>query len=489
VTDASAQEDDTTTSTTPAGPEGSTTTTTVPFDPSNFSNGEASASADTVTLNIKQGNANIGFTFGRSMATYADITGSSEARALDLGVFPVLFGVEQCDGSAPVLNPATFPPLTRANSSEAGSDASRRAEAFMPGMGTDPAGPSAGFQDATAAPGPSSRAITDSADADLFLVALSGGHTEVTTTLEDQVREAHAVVTADQLKVFGGLFTFDHPRWEAVARSGRVTTSEGRFTFTGATVLGLPRSPEDAMADLAEFKKGLEQLLSPLGVELQLPTIEVADGRVRVTPMSFKIVDPPWGAEVIAPFLANLQPLRESLVQQALDEDCKNETSILLLDVILGVVAGSGSVEIMAGGVEARTDDTVFPAPLPPASPPQTLAAQGTAPRPGSPAYDEYTPGSYSPGYAGTSPRSSSGTSFADLGLDELDEGVDTEVAAAETTRDDELAALPSAATSSFEDSDAGRAAVAVGLLALLGALGLVFGERLMSRRTSRRIP
>ena len=43
------------------------------------------------------------------------------------------------------------------------------------------------------------------------------------------------MVSADQLKVFGGLFTFQNPRWEAVARSGRVTTAEGRFSFTGAT--------------------------------------------------------------------------------------------------------------------------------------------------------------------------------------------------------------------------------------------------------------
>lgn len=360
----------------------------------------------------------------------------------------------------------------------------------MPGMGLDPAGPFAGYQDATAAPGPSSRAVTDSADADMFLVALTGGHTEVTTQLVDKVREAHAVVTADQLKVFGGLFTFDQPRWEAIARSGRYSTSEGRFTFTGATVLGLPRNADDAMADLTEFKRGLEQLLAPLGVQLDLPTIEVSDGRVRVTPMAFRIVDPPWGAQAIAPFLSNIQPLRESLVRQALDEDCKNETPILLLDVILGVIAGSGSVEIMAGGVEARTDDTVFPAPLPPAAPPQTLAARAVAAVPPSEGYDEYTPGDYSPGSAGTSNRSTGfGVAYDDLDLDGTDGAVDPEVAAATESRDDEFAAMPSAATSSFEDSDAGRAAVAVGLLALLGALGLTFGERLNSRRSSRRIP
>jgi len=481
----------TTTTTTTAAPVAATTTTTtttVPFDPNDFSNGEAHAAADTFVLNIKQANANIGITFGRALSTYVDATGSSEARALDLGVLPTLMGVEQCDGSAPVLNPATFPPLTRADSTDAGSQESRRAEAFMPGTGTDPAGPSAGFQDATASTQPASRAVTETPPTDLFVVALSGARTEVTTQLTDMVREAHAVVTADELKVFGGLFTFENPRWEAVARSGRVTTAEGRFTFSRATVLGIPRSAADAMADLEGFSQGLEQLLAPLGVALDLPAIEVTEGRVRVTPMAFRIVDPPFGAEVIAPFLADLQPLRESLIRQALDEDCKNETAILLLDVILGVASGSGSIEITAGGVDVRTDDTEFPAPLPPAAP--LALPPPPAPPPtvaGVAEYDEYTPGSYTPGTAGSSGRRSG--SLAPLPLPESGiEALPVEEVATEE-RAERFAALPSAAGSRFEDTDAGAVAVLVGLAALIGAFGLTVGERALSRRSRRRIP
>jgi hypothetical protein len=472
-------------------PESTTTTsttTTLPYDPNNFPNGEARASADTFELNVKQGNANIGMTYGRSLSNYMDITGSSEARALDLGVLPVLFGVEQCDGSAPVLNPATFPVVTRADSSEAGADASRRAEAFMPGTGTSDHGPSAGFQDATARPGPWAHATTESADADVFLVALRGGRTEVTTSLEDHVRTAHAVTTATELSVFGGLFTFENPKWEAIARSGRVSVAEGRFTFSSAKVLGIPRTPEDAMADLAGFKAGLEQLLAPLGVQFELPTVEVTGNRVIVRPMAFRIVDPPWGAQVIAPFLADLKPLRDSLIQQALDEDCKNETTVLLLDVILGVVSGSGSVEIEAGGVDVSTADTDFPSPQPMAPPaPPTTSAPLAAATTGTAEYDEYTAGTYTPGTAGTRGFTPSGE-LTDLGVDDTFE-VPVEVADATDTREESLAVLPSAAGSRFEDSGAGSAAVAVGLIGLLGALGLTFGERFLSRRSSRRIP
>src|SRR5690606_13717330 len=107
--------------------------------------------------------------------------------------------------------------------------------------------------------------------------------------------------------VFGGLFTFTNPRWEAIARSGDDDTNEGSFTFDAATVLGVERTQREALADFREFEWGLEQLLAPFGVELDWPEVEVADGRVTVTPMAFRVVDPPFGTQVLAPFFGTIQ--------------------------------------------------------------------------------------------------------------------------------------------------------------------------------------
>jgi len=62
-------------------------------------------------------------------------------------------------------------------------------------------------------------------------------------------------------------------------------------------------------------------------------------------------------------------------------------------------------------------------------------------------------------------------------------------LAAAPKTNDDELAALPSAASNRFEDSSSGAAAIAVGVAAVLCAIALSFGDRLLGRTTRRRIP
>lgn len=431
-----------------------------------FVNGEAEASADTFTLNIIQGNANIGFTYGRSIAGYRDRTASAEGRALDLGVLPTLFAVEQCDGSTPPMNPATLPPVTRVDSTEANAGRSRRVEVFVPGTDGGPHGPRAGFQDAMASPLPASRALTESVDTDVVLLALDGGRTEVTSRLEGRVRQAHAVVTADELRVFGGLFTFTEPRWEALARSGDVEEARGSFTFESATVLGVPRSHEEALRDFGEFERGLEQLLRPFGVQLDLPTVEVEDGKVEVTPMAFRVVDPPFGKQVLAPFFGSIQPYREAAARQAVAEDCKVALSITLLDVVLGVLAGSGSVEVLAGGAQAFTADTDFSAP-----PLEPLPVLDALPPPPMPAPPELPP----------PPPPVAPVEVAPATTTPPDDGA--EVAAATATRP-VRAAVP---TSRFEDGEAGAAAVAVGLGGLVGALALAGGDRLLGRRRARR--
>lgn len=448
-----------------------------------FRNGEADASAQTFSVNVTQGNANIGFTYGQSLANYRDTTGTADAKALDLGVLPTLFGVEQCDGSAPILNPATFPPQTRVDSTDPAAPTPRPAQAHQPGLGTRPAGPLAGEQDATATKLPSSRSTTRSEHADMYVLAVDGGSTEVTTKLEGGVREAHAVSTATQMRVFGGLFTFFNPRWEATARSGAVTTAEGSFTFERATVLGAPRSAEQAMADLEGFRRGLEQLLAPLGVQLQLPAVQVDGGHVTVTPMGFVLADMPWGAQVIAPFLGDIQPLKESLTHQLLDEDCKNESSLLVLDVVLGILGGSGSVQLHAGGVEVSTADTDFSAPPLPELPVDTTTDAPTEVAGDTLGFDALP---------------LDDLAFDDLALDDLAlDSFDTTVSDLPSTQTDtdtdgpaevRTAAVDAVRAPTFEDTDAGAAAL-VGALALIAAIGLSLGERVRARRTSRRIP
>lgn len=472
-----------------------------PYDPNNFNNGEAMASGQAFRFNITQGNANVGYSYGSVLAFYRDATGKADARALDLGVIPTLFGVEQCDGSPPILNPKTFPPLTLADSTEAGSEIPVPADAFMPSFKDHSAGPKVGTQIATATPLPSSKAETVSENADLFFLALKGAKSEATTSLKDHVREARSVVSATELRIMSDLFIFKDPRWEAVARSGRVNEVTGSFTFRKAYVLGQPRTQTEALRDLDGFKKGLEDLLKPLGAKLELPTVVVTDNKVEVTPMSFKLVDPPFGADLIKPFLNNIGPALKDFRDKELERDCKNETNLMTADLLLGILSGSGTIEIHTGGADAWTDDTDFTVPAAEFTPQPESTIEGTPAVEAVAAvpaeeyeYDlesEYIPGTEGyDGYDDYDDYDDYADDTEDYG-DQVDEEVLSDELVDDTPVDDgsENDRAQFAGRDELAESKGGTAAVAVGLAGLLGAIGLTFGEHIKERRTRRRIP
>jgi hypothetical protein len=258
--------------------------------------------------------------------------------------------------------------------------------------------------------------------------------------------------------------------------------AQGTFTFQSATVLGIPRSAVDVLADLTGFKQGIEQLLAPFGVTFELPRLEVLEDGVRVTPMAFRVVDPPFGTDVLVPFLGQIDPLVQALRQQAVEADCKNQTVLTVVDVLLGVLGGSGSLEILAGGVQATTHDVDYTVP---AFEEPVVAAETLPPDTVPPAVEPLPftdPGTFEP-FTDTGSELSLDTGVEDL-------AVPGDVAVTETTADGEreVVALPSAA-SRFEDGTAGAAGVAVGTIALLGALALSAGDRVVAARRRRSIP
>lgn len=426
--------------------------------PDDFVLGSAEAKADTLSLGVGAGGATIGLTWGRGLAKYQEATGIAEGRALDFGLLKSLLSMT-CDDSPPALDPATLPEAARVDSREPGAATSRRNQARMPGA--EEPGAVAGLQDARATSQPWAWAGTETVDTNLFLVGLKGGRSEVRTEVVDGTRRATAVVTGTELSVLGGVITLRDPRWEAEATSGAETTSEGHFTFSGATVLGVERSASAAEGDFERFSADIAKATAGLGVHLDYPAVEVEGKRVRVTPMRFALTDPPAGAMYVAPVLEAIQPLRESFVKLFLEQDCNNATVVTVLDIVLSLLGGVGSVDFAVGGVDVSTDDTVYANPfggggfgaLPAAGSVSTTAQRkATAAASASP-----------PGPA-TTGDSAADAVEAEPQLDEV-------------------------ANRRFLDGSTGGAALVVGAAALGGAVALAAGDYLVMRRGRRRIP
>ena len=453
-----------------------------------FVRGGASAQADTLGLNIITGGATIGLTLGRSLARYRDRNASSEGRALDLGAMSVLFGdLSKCDEKTVILPKESLPPITAADSSDPESPNPRRTEAFFPGLHGVPSVLPAGFQDATATTQPASRATTETVYQDISFFSLTGARTETTAQLSGELREARAIVTADELTLMNGMFRFVKPKWEAVSTSGSSETQLGSFTFESAYVWGILRTRDQMLADVANFGTGLSTVLGGLGVRIDLPQVVVEGRRVRVTPMAFRITDPPLGAAALTPFFNNIQPWYDQMAANLLAADCNNAVPLQLAEVVLQVLKGSGSITIPVGGVEVTTDDRYF-------APIQFVPTDGGAPDevvepvptlPDIPSAVRSTPSSSRsvPSYVPPPDTAPPPEVEAEVvvpveeptGADEVAAGIDVPMP-------------PAAISSRFEDGKKGGTATVVGICALLAVLGLAGADRWAMRRNQRRI-
>lgn len=449
--------------------------------------GEGLAAADTIGVSLKSGGLAIGVNLGRSVASFTEGQATSRADALDLGALPQLYGeTSACPGETPVLGKAVLPPKTIADSQDAGSEASRRVEAFMPDFAGNLTRASAGFQDAIATGQPSATALTDTPSQDAAIFQLVDPHTKVTASRVNGLREASAVMWADKLTIMGGLIVLREPRWEAVARSGTFKGNQGSFTFSGATVLGVNRTFDQATGDVKSFAKGLHDMLSNLGLYLDYPTVTEIEGGVKVSPMQFRITNMPLGITSLGPFIAQLQPLREKLVED-LSKECTNRAGLQLLDLVLQLLSGSGNVLIPVGGVEASTKPTVFPAAVIPTdgsagtTPPETFVA----PAPAAPV--EVDDSDTARTFTSTSPDLGESTTLPEETIPEVTEAPPTTVkkAVAKKKATNEVAA-PVVAKSSKPTSKS--TTVALGVMALVGALGLMVGDQVVMRRSRRRI-
>ncbi|MEI2699519.1 MAG: hypothetical protein V9E94_14725, partial [Microthrixaceae bacterium] len=154
---------------------------------------------------------------------------------------------------------------------------------------------------------------------------------------------------------------------------------------------------------------------------------------------------------------------------------------LTVVDIILGALGGSGAIEALAGGVDVSTHDVDYSIPPIPPLPEPVAAPVETVPEV---PMDDTTLGSEMSTF-------DSGTSL-DSSMETMDLSTPlgtAEIAAPTPKVAGEQATLPAASLNRFEDGSAGTAGVAVGVLALLGALALSMGDRLVGRRSKRTIP
>jgi hypothetical protein len=330
-------------------------------------------------------------------------------------------------------------------------------------------------------------AATETPTQDLGVFAVYNGRTEVSSEQVGRERRARAVSRADAISFLGGMVVIFNPRWEATAVSGSREQLTGTFDLDGGTLFGMFRNREQAHADVRWVAESIAFLFSSLGAQLRLPEVQVDGDEVRVTPMTFQLVDIPLGRLGIGPLVQLFRQTIDDYYLQLRESGCDGKSQAQLLQLVEGIVTGNGSVSLPVGGVSARTDDTYYPPIEAPPTPEEV--EEPTVEVAGEPSVD--APSAFVAPSSDTSPfvPVAEALPFDDAPLSAP--APVEEVAVEERAGGDgeiEFAAPASASERRFENGAAGGAAAVLGGLALALGLALAVADRLSMLRGGRRV-
>jgi hypothetical protein len=109
----------------------------------------------------------------------------------------------------------------------------------------------------------------------------------------------------------------------------------------------------------------VNKALATTGLHLTVPTpTKRSDGTVAIAPMSLGIDDSKAGATLLDPVTTATQPIQQQLAQALLKFSCKSGSALLLKDIGLGAVDGTGGFDLKFGGVSAGTTAVAYTNPF-----------------------------------------------------------------------------------------------------------------------------
>lgn len=204
------------------------------------------------------------------------------------------------------------------------------------------------------------------ADADTTFAPVNGGeftiqgsHSKAWSGMVKGAQDAGATVDIKSLSLANGAVVLDGLHWQVDhPRSGKAT---GSFAIGQATVAGrsLPTN------DLSALASAINKVLSPLGMQFQMPQTSDVQGLEQVTPLQLQVVPNATRDEVVNGILNATAPeynaaanglesgfgsWEPSQLEQAL---CNTDTPITVAAVTLASIDGGGFFTAAFGGVKS----------------------------------------------------------------------------------------------------------------------------------------
>ncbi len=331
------------------GPAGGSEARPAAPAPAPFSNGVAKATAVVTRVAPGVGSLELALGSGVAVSELKNQLAQSQAQALDMGLIGTTLTAEGCSGDARV-GADDLPQPTRVDNRKGNAEASSDE---IPVAGESLGG---GREWARATTVPSARSVATTTASDGPAVGVGGGRaTAITEVVDGAARQAIATVEADVI-LGGGAVRLSGLRWEALHRTGKGAKAEAAFDVGTARVAGVP-VPVDSLGALQDaINVGLAQT----GITVELPRVERVKeptDLIRVTPLRVALRDSPAGAATIGPGLNATRVQREQLFEELSEAYCDLAGVLLVGDITVSVVAGTGFMIYDIGGAEAISGD------------------------------------------------------------------------------------------------------------------------------------
>jgi hypothetical protein len=162
-------------------------------------------------------------------------------------------------------------------------------------------------------------------------------------------------------------------------RTGADPTASSTFSIAGVKVAGtsLPVTNDSLQAILTSVNTAL----ATTGISLQMPKVTTgSDGSVTETPLSIGLDHSALGKEIFGPVVSTIQPLRNAIFNELAAIYPGSGDGDLFTEIVLGILAGQGSLDLDLGGTYAASDGTTYSNPFgdSPTAAPSTIGSSGS---------------------------------------------------------------------------------------------------------------
>jgi hypothetical protein len=312
---------------------------------STFVLGTSNASAQVLSVPLALGGDNLGVTEALSNAGYTDVSGQAESEIVATGL----------TGDLPIPVPSQLAPLEATSTSTLVSSSKTLAGSSTAGAGAENVA-------ASQSSGLASTSLTGlDAAGD---IVISGGQSEAAgSIIKGATRQATSSASIASISLLNGLVVLSGLQWSSTQSTGASSAAAGSFSLGAIKVAGvdLPVSAPDLTSDFTTINAALAET----GIHINPPREIVSNtGSVTESPLTIGLDNSALGLKVFSPVVSAIQPLRTVLFNELATLSTETGAADLAVEIVLGILAGQGSVDLDVGGSYASTNGTVYTDPF-----------------------------------------------------------------------------------------------------------------------------